>query len=462
MLWERLREAMLRHPEQTVGEGERTFTFAQLVDDAQRRAAGLAGQKYGIYCASELNAARCLLSCLAAGAVAVPLSSRYGETHCRRIVEDMELSRLLTDPSGEPEEQAAADAGEREEPELDGVAVILCTSGTTGRPKGVMLTQEGLWTNLTGIRSYFRIGEEDRMLIARPLYHCAVLVGEWLTALVSGTAVRLVSEAFNPSAIASRLEVERITVCGGTPTLFHHLSRYAARRARENRPLPLRAAAVSGECLTPTVAGEMREAFPDAAFYHVYGLTEAGPRVSALPPEQFDRFSSSAGFPLPGVEAVVAGEDGRPCPAGTEGELLLRTPSAMKGYYRRAEATARAFRGGYLHTGDRARLDEEGRITLLGRIDDMIIRGGINLYPQEIEAALNGWDGIRETAACGTADPVAGQKIRLLAVAPGMTPTQVLAACRARLPAYQWPDEIRMVDELPRNGSGKLMRKGEL
>ena len=92
----------------------------------------------------------------------------------------------------------------------------------------------------------------------------------------------------------------------------------------------------------------------------------------------------------------------------------------------------------------------------------MIIRGGINLYPQEIEAALNGWDGIRETAACGTADPVAGQKIRLLAVAPGMTPTQVLAACRARLPAYQWPDEIRMVDELPRNGSGKLMRKGEL
>ncbi len=457
-MWKWISRQMRQYPDQTVGEGADSLTYAELIRESEARAKSPLPSKIGICCRSEWNTARAMLCCLAAEKTAVPLSARYGELHCRHIVETMELSHLFTDEGGELQLRCIDEDRPDSEPEnLTSVAVILCTSGTTGLPKGAMLTDEGLIANLTAIGEYFPLNGNDRILIARPLYHCAVLVGEFLISLIKGVRIRFYGGTFNPSALVNRLNEEQASVFCGTPTLFHHLSHFAGRGGGVPS---LRMAAISGECLTPAVADKLQSAFPQTDFYHVYGLTEAGPRACWLPPDEFHAHSQSAGYPLTGVCAQVVDEQGKSLPPGTDGELVLRTPAAMRGYYRQPDATAHVFRGGWLHTGDVARMDEAGRVTILSRLDDMIIRGGINIYPQEIEDILCAIEGVREAAACGERDELVGQKIRVRVVAPGMSAAALSRACRDRLPPHQWPDILELTDSLPRNGSGKVIRKG--
>ncbi len=456
MLWNWLREQLEPHSSQVVEEGEKCITYEQLVCEAEQWDLASAPSKIGICCRSEWNAARAFFFCWAAGKTAVPLPVRYGEIHYRRIIEAVGLTCLLTDEGGELHLRRIAEE-EPEEEILCDVAVILCTSGTTGVPKGVMLTDQALISNLKAIRKYFPLDSSDCFFIARPLYHCAVLVGEFLSALIRGAEVRFYPYSFNPPAMLAEMKRDRSSVFCGTPTLFYHLSRFAERR---KEPVSLRMAAVSGECLTPELARILQAAFPETSFYHVYGLTEAGPRACWLPPDEFLSKAPSVGYPLNGVDAMVVDKSGRVLLWGEEGELLLRTPSVMKGYYRRPEMTAHALAGGWLHTGDMARRDARGRITILSRMDDMIIRGGINIYPQEIEAALQRIPGVQEAMAYGERDSISGQKIRVKVVAPGMESLSLLRACQDRLPPHQWPDSIELTSHLPRNGSGKLIRKG--
>ena len=202
--------------------------------------------------------------------------------------------------------------------------------------------------------------------------------------------------------------------------------------------------------MTQAAADCMRAALPDTAVYNVYGLTEASPRVSALPPGQFDGFPLSAGFPLRSVEMKIEG-----------GELLLRGKSIMKGYYNDKEQTHKALAGGWLHTGDAAETDEAGRITIKGRLDHMIIRAGMNIYPQEIENALKSDPGISDALAFGLREKPATQALVLHVVANGLSKAEVLRICQERLPFYEIPDVLELVTELPRNASGKVIRPSE-
>lgn len=192
----------------------------------------------------------------------------------------------------------------------------------------------------------------------------------------------------------------------------------------------------------------MRSVFPDADIYNVYGLTEASPRVSYLPPELFDEYPLSVGFPLSSVSAKI-----------NDGELLIKGASVMKGYYGNPEATARVKRSGWLHTGDIAEITDKGLIFIKTRKDNLIIRAGMNIYPQEIENALKSDPRIVEVLAYGEKRTTAGQKVCLKVVTNGLTKSEVFSICKKLLPAYQLPDRIDIVEDIPRNASGKIIRR---
>ena len=442
MLYEFLRERMLQNPRQTLSDQCRTFTYKEALEYSKALARKLAQNKYGVLCRSELNAGLGILSCLAAGKTAVPLSYRYGQAHTERIIRHIGISLILTDENGALEVRQIADP--MPEPEnLTDVALILCTSGTTGTPKGAMITHENLMTNLLDIERYFYIGDSDRILIARPLYHCAVLTGEFLISLCRGLDISFYNGEFNPIRLTREIVTRDVSVLCGTPTLFYHLCQMAKR---QKMPLPLKAAAVSGECMTEVVAKSMRSVLPSTEIYNVYGLTEASPSVSALSHEQFDTFPLSVGFPLRSVESKTE-----------NGELLIHGKSIMRGYYNDPTQTVKALADGWLHTGDAAELDDDGRIFIKGRKDNMIIRAGMNIYPQEIESALKSDPRISEAFAFGVLEGIT-QRLHVRVVAEGLSKAELMSICRERLPAYEIPDAAEIVDALPRNASGKLLR----
>ena len=432
MLYDFLRKRMLQTPTQTISDEKNTLTYMEALSFAENFTGILPRQKYGVL----------ILSCIAAGVTAVPLSARYGDAHTERIIKQIGLSHIITDYSGL---LGVKEIGEikPESEDLSDVSLIMCTSGTTGTPKGAMITRENLTTNLLDIERYFAINQSDTILIARPLYHCAVLTGEFLISLCRGLHIRFYNGEFNPVRLMKEISTQKATVLGGTPTLFYHLCQMSAR---SEEPLPLRVAAVSGECMTETAAKIMRNAMPCTEIYNVYGLTEASPRVSALPPEQFDEHPLSIGFPLQNVEAKVE-----------NGELLIRGKTVMKGYYNDPIQTAKALSGGWLHTGDGASMDSAGRITVKGRLDNMIIRAGMNIFPQEIESALKAEPRITEALVYGEQNGVT-QRLCVKITAGGLSKAELMAICRERLPAYEIPDTIEIVEALPRNASGKLLR----
>lgn len=446
MLFQYLKKKMEKFPEKTLSDGERTVTYREILYDAERLAPFIKCRKIGILCRSELNAAAAVLAAAAAGAAAVPMSYQYGVKLIDRIISHTGLSFLLVDDAGFLQiKQIRRNTPEKES--LGDAAFILCTSGTTGNPKGAVMSARGIVSNLEAISAYFDVNENDRIMIIRPLYHCAVLVGEYLTALTKGLDIVFLNNGFNPVKTAAAVKEWNISVMCGTPTLFYHILN-AAKRNPE--PLALRTIAVSGECMKESAAEIMLSCLPETRIFNVYGLTEAGPRVSYLPPEMFKEHFSSVGMPLDGTSVKVE-----------NGELLVQSESLMLGYYGDSEQTQKALRGGWLHTGDMAEI-RDGLIYILGRKDDLIIRGGMNIYPLEIENALRKDPRISDALAYGISDGAVTQRIGLMAEAQGIELEELVKICRKLLPSYQYPDEISLVDELPRNASGKVQRRRDL
>lgn len=443
MIYEFLYKNAEKFFEKTVSDGFATITFRELFEYAEKYGEILKTQperKFGILCRSELNTAKAILSCFFAGKTAVPLSLRYGDKHTRKIIDSIGLQKIITDGGI----TSLPDTISLPDEELNDVALIMCTSGTTGSPKGAMITHNNLITNLSDISDYFNVKSDQKILISRPLYHCAVLTGEFLTALIKGLDIIFDSSDFSPVGIARKLDAGNISVMCGTPTMFYHICSLAGERIRGK----LDTIAVSGECMTTKTTEVMRSVFPDTDIYNVYGLTEASPRVAYLPPELFDEYPLSVGFPLRSLTAKVH-----------DNELLVRGASVMKGYYNNPEATLRAKRGGWLHTGDVAEITEKGLIYIKTRKDNLIIRAGMNIYPQEIENALKSEPRITEVLAYGEKRSTAGQKVCLKVVTDGLSKPEVFGICKKILPAYQLPDSIEIVEDIPRNASGKIIRR---
>ncbi len=200
--------------------------------------------------------------------------------------------------------------------------------------------------------------------------------------------------------------------------------------------------------MTEHVAKRLRRILPMTRIYHVYGLTEASPRISFLPPELFQKCSLSVGFPVKSVQIRIEG-----------GELEVKGKNIMKGYYNDPEQTKKVLVNGWLHTGDLAGLDEQGCITIKGRKDNLIIRAGMNIYPQEMEASLMSIEHIFDVLVYGVKGESAGEKIVLKVVTDALTKSEIFTCCRRLFASYQLPDKIEIVDEIPQNASGKAIRR---
>lgn len=453
-LWNDLKRKMLAHPRQTVCENESELSYNELIASSELFAQQLAGlRSCAVLCRSEFMAAQALLACFAAEVTAVPLSERYGKLHFSKILEKISPDALITDEGGRLSVKRSENSRYRVPNARP--ALIMCTSGTTGVPKGAMLTEENILSNVSDIAEYFDIGIRDTILIARPLYHCAVLTGEFLTALVKGASIRFCSEAFNPSGMPKLIREYGITVFCGTPTLLGLMIRFV----QNGETLPLRHIAVSGEGMNRETGLGIAEALPNAKIYHVYGLTEACPRVSYLPPELFRAFPDCVGIPLKSVRLRIAKKNGIAAVQGEKGLLYVSGNNVMAGYYGEPEKTADILKDGWLCTGDIAAITPEGLLKIYGRSDDLIIKAGMNIYPQEIEGALKADRRVHEVLAYGY-DSAYGTQIGLKIAGDFSAPEEVKSLCAELLPPYQMPVKIEVLKELEKNGSGKIKRKG--
>ncbi len=453
-LWNYLKNKMHLNLLQTVYEGDNVMTFEEMIVFAEEFSEKLKGIKCcAILCQSEIAAGMALLSCFAAEVTALPLSQRYGELHCNKILDAISPDAVITDQDGDFQIIYIKDSVYKE-PSIH-PALIMCTSGTTGIPKGAMLTETNVMTNVSDIALYFGMEKSDTILISRPLYHCAVLTGEFLTALVKGVKIRFYSGVFNPPIILKMLKKYNITVFCGTPTLLSMMARL--KRKTENDLLKY--ICISGECMCVDAGLCIAQAFPNAEIYHVYGLTEACPRVSYLPPNKFRDHTDCVGVPLRSVSLKIVSSEGVPVNVNEIGILWVKGDNVMVGYYNNPEKTAEVLKNGWLCTGDLAIFNEAGLLKIKGRNDDLIIKAGMNIYPQEIESALKSDSRVHDVYVYGNNDEKFGTQIILNIVGDFSNVSEIKELCRSNLLAYQMPSKINLLNEIAKNGSGKIIRR---
>jgi len=337
----------------------------------------------------------------------------------------------------------------------DCLAAILYTSGTTGRPKGAMLTHKNFLSDVISLTKVTEITPDDNFLCVLPMFHSfAWTVCVLLPLYCGGTVVIL--ESFQPGETISTVVNEGITFLLGVPSMYAVL----LRKAEPEHFKKVRLAVSGGASLPVELYKAFAEKFP-VNFVEGYGLTEAAPVVCLNPVDGIKK-PGSIGLPLPGISVIIGDDSGREVPTGEVGEILVKGGNVMVGYYNDEEATREAFINGWLRTGDLARADEEGYIYIVDRKKDMIIVGGFNVYPREIEEILHTHPKVAEAAVVGMGDPLRGEVPKAFIVpVEGEKPTskEIQAFLKGKLAQYKIPRVIEFVESLPKNATGKIMKK---
>lgn len=452
-LWKVLKKAMTEHPGQTIGEGNAIITYDEVVVFTELLANKIKNEKCCVVaCSSELANALAILACFAAGVTAVPVSCRYGEKHYKRIIEYISPTAIIT----QTEEKFNVIQCESEGFELSvQPAVIMCTSGTTGKPKGVMLSEKNLLTNVKDILAYMTVEKNDNILISRPLQHSAVLTGELLVSLLRGLNISFYSGTFNPYSLLNIIEEKKIDVFCGTPTMIKTI----VKADKKHQACRLKVLCVSGECMSYEVGNAIGKFFTKTKIYHVYGLTEAGPRVSFLSPDKFLTYPDFVGIPLQSIEIKIVDSSGKQARTNEVGELLVKGNNVMMGYFKEPQKTNEVLVNGWLYTGDLALITENGLLKIIGRRDEMIIRAGINIYPQEIEGILKKDTRTKAAYVYGITDKNGDTQIAVDIVGDFKNKREVKMMCVENLSEYQIPSVINIVDKLETSANGKTLRK---
>lgn len=336
------------------------------------------------------------------------------------------------------------------------LAAILYTSGTTGRSKGVMLSRENLASNAEALVDLWRFTEGDVLLHALPVFHTHGLFVATNCVLYAGASM-IFQRAFSPDAVLEALP--RASVMMGVPTFYSRL--LADPRLDHDACAGMRLFISGSAPLSPATHAEWR-ARTGHAILERYGMTETNMITSN--PYDGDRRAGTVGMPLPGVEVRVTGADGLSLPLGEAGAIEVRGPNVFAGYWRMPEQTAREFRDGWFITGDLGAFDAQGYLSILGRAKDLVITGGLNVYPAEVEAALDDLPGVAASAVIGLPHPDFGEAV-VACVVPAkgaaLEEGAVRAALRERLAAFKIPKQVLVMPELPRNAMGKI-QKAEL
>lgn len=463
------------------------------------RAQGVArGDRVLVFGGNTAETALAFWAALKADAVPCIVGPLTRSEKLRELVEDCRPAALVTEArlreawheaarsrhlrslivSGPLEEGAASPAGEllrwddalawgergrapaRHNIDID-LAAIIYTSGSTGESKGVMLTHRNMLAACASIVTLLELQADDVILSALPL---AFNYGLYQMIMAFRQGARLVLEpSFTyPARVLRRMAEEGVTGFPGVPTVFSVLG-----ELRTPARLDLscvRYVTNTAGALERKHIRTLQALFPRARIFSMYGLTECK-RCTWLPPQDLERKPGSVGFAIPNTEMWIVDEHDREVPPGTVGQLVIRGATVMQGYWERPEATARALRPGrlpgerVLYTGDLCRIDEEGYLTFIGRMDDMIKSRGVSIAPQEIETALLGMPGIREAAVIGVPDARLGQALKAFVVrerGAALDALEVQRRCRGALAAHLVPKYVELVAELPRTDTGKI------
>ncbi len=487
------RSARLFADRPAIVEPEKHFTWAEYSDRARRcatllRESGLSpGDRFAIISHNTFRQAELMRGGYWAGLVPVPVNYRLAppeiayildNAECRLVAVEQPFATLMTDEELAPwADRMLLIEPMRYEQQIDGVkaapmheavetddALLVYTGGTTGRAKGVRLTHANIMLNALQIAFVARPRDDDLFMHAAPMFHSAdLLATPWV---MSGAAHCYLAE-FSGQAALEAIQEQRVTCCVLTPTMIIMMlqqpdfDRYDLGSLRQ---VIYGSSPMAVEWILRALQG-----FPGVEFIQAYGLTETAPLLTML--EMTDhrrafesgdpRLLQSVGRQLPGVEMKIVDGKDRELPPGEAGEIVVRAPNVARGYLKRPEATAEAFRDGWFYTGDIGRIDEQGYLYLLDRKKDLIITGGELVYSLEVEAALYKNPKVRECAVVGVADDAYGEAL-LAAIVPaaGESPTaeELVEHCRAYIGGYKIPRRYVFLDELPKSAVNKVLK----
>ncbi len=453
---------------EALSDGDLRLTYSELnqrvlaLAGALEEAGVAPGDRVAVLAQNSIELVEAIHAIPRVGAILVPLNVRLTTGELATQMRDAGVRLLLCERSTEAAAQAAAAAAPVallalphsarpcsrpvDTHEMGDTHSIIYTSGTTGRPKGAMLTFENFWASAAG--SAFNVGVtmEDRWLACMPLFHVGGL-SIVLRSAIYGTSIVL-HHGFDERAVVESLHRDRVTHISVVASMLQRILDVDDRRS----PAALRVVLVGGGPVPPELLERaLARGFP---VLQTYGLTEAASQVTTLSPGEAMRHVGSAGKPLVTTQLRIDAAPGAP------GEIIVSGATVTPGYFGDAQATAAAIRDGWLHTGDIGRLDADGFLFVLDRRDDLIVSGGENVYPAEVEAALLAFPGVTEAAVVGMPSDQWGLTVAAALVVSSPVATGELEQwARARLAAYKIPRVVRFVDELPKTASGKIQRR---
>lgn len=437
---------------------------------------GQAGDRVVVQVEKSASAVLLYLAALRSGMIFVPLNPAYTAAELAYFLDDAQPAVIVCRPADEAAVRVLAGSATVVTLDPDGtgsllqdlpqdmlpvvmresndIAAILYTSGTTGRSKGAMLSHGNLASNATTLNELWEWQQDDVLIHILPIYHVHGLFVALHGALLAGASV-LFHQGFDPVAVIA--DFARATVLMGVPTHYMRLIDAPGLTRKACKPMRL---FISGSAPLSVEAHEQFAKNAGQRILERYGMTETGMITSN--PCDGERVAGTVGFPLPKVTVRLRDAQGQPVELGEPGILEVRGPNVFKGYWRNPEKTAEDFReGGYFVTGDIATRDSEGRITLVGRAKDLIIGGGLNIYPKEIEEAIDALPGVAESAVIGVPHPDLGEAVVAIVVRrpnTQLTEAGILAALVTELARFKQPRRIFIVDSLPRNAMGKVQK----
>ncbi|MCP5365662.1 MAG: acyl--CoA ligase [Hyphomicrobiales bacterium] len=464
--------------------------------DLKRRTANLSGHLaengveqgncVAILLPNSVDWVEACFSIVRAGGIAVPISVEATDNEILYRLTDTKCRAVITTTALTPKVQAIATGAEfdllvlpldasagsasfrhwtetspatlaRDLSDIDAVAFIIYTSGTTGQPKGVQLSLRNmLWVTAACWSPILGLNEQDKLLSPLPLYHSYALNLTVISILATGASIHLMEKYSTKEAI-DLLATGEFTLFPAVPTIFHYLLD-TARDGAVVMP-GLRACVTAGAIMAGTLNAEF-EALFNVPLLDGYGITETATMVT-MNSATGGRMMGSCGLPITGLAVrIVNPETLEDCAPGEDGELIVRGPNVMLGYLNKPEETAKALRNGWYHSGDLARADANGFLTITGRIKELIIRGGQNIAPAEIEEVVQTLDIVVDCAVVGLPHAHLGEVPGLFVIArdKDFDEDLVIAHCRAHLSSYKVPAAVHVVAEIPRTGSGKIIR----
>ena len=473
-------------------EGEKSLTYQEFDRVTDRMAAILQtlglkkGDQAAVLFPNSLDSLLCYFSIIKAGGTAIPINSLYTPREIAFILNNSEARFLLA--AGQF--QKAVEGLQHQTPYLDRAifrreetsilktleslapsaqslmpvnlasednAIIFYTSGTLGQPKGVMLTHGNFTFSGPNIARAYGLREDDITMAVLPLVHVFALASPVFGSLSSGGAV-VILDRFQAESVLQAFATYRITWFPGVPTMFNYL--YHALEKGSYNISSIRMGLSGGASLSVELLKNWEKSF-NAGILEVYGLTESTGLVTANP-VQGVRKAGSIGLPVFGVQTQLIDKEGQEGARGEVGELLFKGPNATKGYWKIPQLTAKSIRAGWVYTGDLAKQDEDGYFYIVGRKKDLIITGGYNIYPREIEEVLYTHPAVYEAAVIGAPDELKGEIPKaFLTLKPGQQTSagEIIDFCKANLAPYKVPRQVEILSELPKSSTGKILSR---